>query len=110
MNNLNDQMELMAETCEQGLNLVASSVRSPTTDENCTPRDACVMIIDDENINIEIVKAYLEEEGFENLVATTQASKAMDMLREAQTGHRSARHQDARNIGTRVAPHDATRP
>ncbi len=82
MNNLNDQMELMAETCEQGLNLVASSVRSPTNDENCTPRDACVMIIDDENINIEIVKAYLEEEGFENLVATTQASKAMDMLRE----------------------------
>lgn len=69
MNNLNDQMELMAETCEQGLNLVASPTRSPTNDENCTPRDACVMIIDDESINIEIVKAYLEEEGFENLVA-----------------------------------------
>jgi putative two-component system response regulator len=87
MNNLNDQMELMAETCEQGLNLVASSNRSPTNrsptnDENCTPRDACVMIIDDESINIEIVKAYLEEEGFENLIATTEASKAMDMLRE----------------------------
>jgi putative two-component system response regulator len=80
-------MELMAETCEQGLNLVASSNRSPTNrsptnDENCTPRDACVMIIDDESINIEIVKAYLEEEGFENLIATTEASKAMDMLRE----------------------------
>ena len=75
-------MELMAETCEQGLNLVASSNRSPTNDENCTPRDACVMIIDDESINIEIVKAYLEEEGFENLIATTEASKAMDLLRE----------------------------
>ncbi|MDA7492785.1 response regulator [bacterium] len=81
MNNLNDQMELMAETCEQGLNLVAST-RSPTNDANSTPRDACVMIIDDESINIEIVKAYLEEEGFENLVATTEASKAMDMLRK----------------------------
>ncbi|MDE0866568.1 MAG: response regulator [Rubripirellula sp.] len=82
MNNLNDQMELMADTCEQSLNLVASSGRSPTNEENRTPRDACVMIIDDESINIEIVKAYLEEEGFENLIATTQASQAMGMLRE----------------------------
>ena len=82
MNNLNDQMELMADTCEQGLSLVASSGSSPTNEENRTPRDACVMIIDDESINIEIVKAYLEEEGFENLIATTQASQAMDMLRE----------------------------
>jgi putative two-component system response regulator len=82
MNNLNDQMELMADTCEQGLSLVASSDSSPTNEENRTPRDACVMIIDDESINIEIVKAYLEEEGFENLIATTQASQAMDMLRE----------------------------
>ena len=75
-------MELMTDTCEQGLNLVASSGRSPVNEEHRTPRDACVMIIDDESINIEIVKAYLEEEGFENLIATTQASQAMDMLRE----------------------------
>lgn len=40
------------------------------------------MIVDDESINIEIVKAYLEEEGFENLIATTRASHAIDMIRE----------------------------
>ena len=35
------------------------------------------MIVDDERVNIEIVKAYLEEEGFENFIATTDSTQAV---------------------------------
>ena len=56
-----------------------SSLRS---DEHRAPRDAKVMIVDDESVNIEIVKAYLEEEGFENFIATTDSTQAVDMVRQ----------------------------
>ena len=52
------------------------------THENRASRDAKVMIVDDERVNIEIVKAYLEEEGFENFIATTDSTKAIGMLRQ----------------------------
>ena len=38
------------------------------------------MIVDDESVNIEIVKAYLEEEGFDNFIATTKSTHAIDMI------------------------------
>ena len=44
--------------------------------------DAKVLIIDDEDVNIEIVKAYLEEEDFNNLISTTDSTKAVEMIRE----------------------------
>ena len=85
MSKISNHIESMTDICDQGLNLLAyagESQHSPDNELDRAPRDACVMIIDDESINIEIVKAYLEEEGFENLIATTQASHAIDMLRE----------------------------
>ncbi len=51
-------------------------------EEHRAPRDAKVMIVDDESVNIEIVKAYLEEEGFVNFIATTQSTRAIDMVRD----------------------------
>lgn len=44
-------------------------------------RDACVMIIDDERLNIEVVKAYLKEAGFSNFRSTTHSPTAVEMLR-----------------------------
>ena len=85
MNQISNHIEAITDICEQGMNLLASAGSSQPkhpNDENRAPKDACVMIVDDESINIEIVKAYLEEEGFENLIATTRASHAIDMIRE----------------------------
>lgn len=45
------------------------------------PRDASVMIIDDEEINIEVVQAYLEDEGFCNFLTTTDSTDAVTMIR-----------------------------
>lgn len=44
------------------------------------PRDACVMIIDDEMINVDVVRAYLEEEGFCNFATTTNSVNAIEMI------------------------------
>ena len=44
-------------------------------------RHARIMIVDDELINIEVVKAYLEEEGFFNFLTTTRSTIAVDMVR-----------------------------
>ena len=52
--------------------------------EHRASRDACVMIIDDEKLNIEVVKEYLKEVGFENFLSTTHAPNAVEMLRNHQ--------------------------
>jgi putative two-component system response regulator len=52
--------------------------------EHRAPREAKVMIVDDESVNIEIVKAYLEEEGFGNFITTTDSTQAMPMARRNQ--------------------------
>lgn len=69
-------------TCSLGL-LEASeplSVEIPNdgTDDS---RHAQIMIVDDEMINIEVVKAYLEEEGFTNFLTTTCSTDAIAMVR-----------------------------
>ena len=43
------------------------------------PRESCVMIVDDEEINVEVVQAYLEEEGFSNFVTTTDSREAINL-------------------------------
>ena len=45
-------------------------------------RDACVMMVDDQILNIDIVQAYLEEEGFHNFAVTTESVTALDTIRE----------------------------
>ena len=45
-------------------------------------QQACVMIIDDERINIEVVKAYLSEAGFSNFRSTTDSRCALDLMEQ----------------------------
>ena len=60
---------------------VSHNDESVRADEHRAPRDSRVMIVDDEGVNIEIVKAYLEEEGFENFITTTKSTEAVDIVR-----------------------------
>ena len=39
------------------------------------------MIVDDESINIDVVQAYLEEEGFGNFVTTTDSASTVELIR-----------------------------
>ncbi|SRR6056297_544968 len=43
------------------------------------PRDSRVMIVDDEEINVDVVQAYLEEEGFTNFITTTDSREAINL-------------------------------
>ena len=45
------------------------------------PHDALVMVVDDEGFNIDLVEAYLEDEGFRNFVTTTDSTSALSMVR-----------------------------
>ena len=56
--------------------------RLPSNDALRSSRDACVMIVDDECINIEIVQSYLEEEGFCNFVTTDDSQSAIEVIRK----------------------------
>lgn len=49
--------------------------------DQAAPSDANVMVVDDESFNIDLVQAYLEDEGFGNFVTTTDATAALDMVR-----------------------------
>jgi putative two-component system response regulator len=44
-------------------------------------RHSRIMIIDDEAVNIQIVQAYLEEEGFSEFLTTTRSDRAVEMIR-----------------------------
>lgn len=50
-------------------------------DHDRAPRESQIMIIDDEIVNIEIVQAYLEEEGFVNFTTTTESVNAVNMMK-----------------------------
>jgi putative two-component system response regulator len=56
--------------------------RLPSNDALRSSRDACVMIVDDECINIEIVQSYLEQEGFCNFVTTDDSESAIELIRK----------------------------
>ncbi len=45
-----------------------------------TPKLAKIMIVDDEPINIMVVKRYLELEGYENYATTTDSTKALEEM------------------------------
>jgi putative two-component system response regulator len=74
----------LADSASGGIELLmrdpgASSLLSEG--ETKQARSARIMIIDDEMINIEIVKAYLEEEGFTNFLTTTKSTDAIEQVR-----------------------------
>src|SRR6056297_1800576 len=42
----------------------------------------CIMIVDDENVNIMTLKAFLSREGYRNFVTTTDPRDAIEMIRQ----------------------------
>jgi putative two-component system response regulator len=67
-------------TIAPGVPTQTDTPRLPSRDTLRSSREACVMIVDDEFINIEIVQAYLEEEGFTKFVTTTESETAVDLV------------------------------
>jgi diguanylate cyclase (GGDEF)-like protein len=47
-------------------------------------KDAKIMIVDDEPINIEVVQAFLEEDEYRNFVTVEDSTKAMKLLEESR--------------------------
>ena len=56
----------------------------PPVRDHSVDHAACVTIIDDEPINIEVVKAYLSEAGFSNFRSTSDSRNALDVMEENQ--------------------------
>jgi diguanylate cyclase (GGDEF)-like protein len=48
--------------------------------KNCTPRDATIMMIDDEMITMEIVQTYLEDDGYCNFYLEDKSVQAIESL------------------------------
>lgn len=46
--------------------------------------DARIMIVDDEPINVKVVRKHLQGAGYKNFVSTSDATQAMDLLRSEQ--------------------------
>ncbi|MDA8744892.1 response regulator [Rubripirellula amarantea] len=73
----------LADAAVNGLALLTCGLgerSAPAFCETKHARTARIMIVDDEMINIEIVKAYLEEEGFTNFLTTTDSSTAIEKV------------------------------
>ena len=59
-------------------------VDPPFQDEAYCPAKARIMIVDDEQINIELLKLYLRQAGFENFWATAEPLQVMDLINESR--------------------------
>ena len=61
-----------------------TSASADSTDETFAPERALVMMVDDETINIEMTQAFLEEAGYRRFCSTTDATRAIDLLRSSR--------------------------
>ena len=61
-----------------------TSARPEIALEHARFLDAKLMIVDDEPINIKVVRKYLQGTGYRNFVTTSDSTQAMDMLRAEQ--------------------------
>jgi diguanylate cyclase len=59
---------------------LAAKVRDPLGEEFGNLRDALVMIVDDEPLNIEVTQAYLEDAGFSRFVTTSDPNRAIELM------------------------------
>ncbi len=53
---------------------------SPSESVEKTPKQAIIMVIDDEPINIKVVQKYLKIAGYENFIAISDPTKALDTI------------------------------
>lgn len=85
MNEINERIESAASACEIGVGKLTAtfmSLQGKIDRRQRAPRDSKVMIVDDEIVNIQIVKAYLEDEGFDNFITTVESTAAIGMVRD----------------------------
>ena len=70
---------------------------SPTTDDAAAARlkQSKVMIVDDEAMNIKILRRLLELEGFTSFVTTSDAPTAISLDSSGAAGHRALGPDDA---------------
>ena len=61
-------------------------------------KDAKIMIVDDEPINIEVVQAFLEEDEYRNFVTIEDSTKAMKTARRDAPRPAAPRSHDARSV------------
>ena len=61
-------------------NAAAASAPDPLAGEFENLRDALVMIVDDEPLNIELTQAYLQDAGFSRFVSTSEPATAIDLM------------------------------
>ncbi|MEX0937220.1 MAG: HD domain-containing phosphohydrolase [Pirellulales bacterium] len=45
-------------------------------------KEACIVIVDDESLNIDVVQGYLEMEGYQHVVSTSDATAALPLIAE----------------------------
>ena len=62
----------------------ATNGTADSVDNAFAPERALVMMVDDETINIEMTQAFLEEAGYRHFCSTTDATRAIDLLRSAR--------------------------
>ena len=63
---------------------VVSERRNQTAPEHDEPYVAKIMIVDDEPINIKVVRKHLQVAGYKNFVSTSESTTCMDLLRNEQ--------------------------
>jgi putative two-component system response regulator len=73
-------------TCPPFPSLADAAYSSPTADDltNSRLKQSKVMIVDDEAMNIKILRRLLELEGFTNFVTTSDAPTAISLIRQEQ--------------------------
>lgn len=64
-------------------NTAAATVEPPQSESSeFSPHWAKVLIVDDEPINIDLAKIYLQEAGYQNFTTTSDSRQALDLVRE----------------------------
>lgn len=74
----------LTDSIDSGISLLLrdpSESPLPSFCETKHARAARIMIVDEELINVEIVRSYLEEKGFQNFLTTTDSSTVVDQIR-----------------------------
>ncbi len=84
MNEVTDRIDSATSAHQGSLGTLTASIaalQGSIDQRQRAPRDSRLMIVDDESINIEVVKAYLEDEGFENFITSTDSLATIDLIR-----------------------------
>ena len=69
---------------EQHLDLIQNNIPIEADNQFESLTDATIMMVDDEPINIEMVKMFLEEEGYKHFITTHDSTQAFDLIANNQ--------------------------